>query len=56
MHCRAPIADVFTNLAHDVGKFLHIVLHEADLGVVVLLHSVKSIAILSSDLVNMVVD
>lgn len=56
MHCRAPITDVFSDFAHDVGKFLHIVLHEADLGVVILLHSVKSVAILSSDLVYMIVD
>ncbi len=56
MHCRTPITDVFANLTHDVGKFLHIVLHEADLGVIVFLHPVESVAILGSDLVYMLVD
>ena len=56
MHRLGLIDLVFANFAHDVRKFLQIVLHEVDLAHVVLLHPVEAIPVLVFDLVYPLVD
>ena len=45
MHSLALITEILANFAHDIGKLLDIVLHEVDLRVIVLLHSVQSVPV-----------
>lgn len=50
------VTDGLANLAKDVGKLLQIVLHEVDLRVIVLLHSIKAGLILAPYLINVLID
>ena len=56
MYGHTSITEIFSNFAHDVSKLLHVVLHEVDLGIIVFLNTIKSIAILRPDLVHESVD
>lgn len=55
MEVHTLIADVLADLPEDVCKLLNVVLHEIDLGVVILLDPVESGAILASDKVDVLV-
>ena len=56
MNRLAPIAQVFTHFSNDLRKFLQVILDEVYLGVVILLNTIESIAVLISDLINMIIN
>ena len=56
MHRHALVAQVFAHFADDLGKLLHGVLHEVDLGVVVLLNSIQFGAVVIADQLDTVIE
>ena len=55
MYGQALVADCLADFAHDRRELLEVVLEEVQLAVIVLLDTIESVAVLSADLIDVLV-